>query len=41
MLACLDDAQRIMAAMRGQLIGVMAARRKPDPKRATPKRREK
>jgi hypothetical protein len=41
MLACLDDAQRIMAAMRGQLIGVMAERRRPESKRAAPKRRDK
>jgi hypothetical protein len=42
MLAFLDDAQRIVSAMRGQLIGAMAARRRPDTKRAsTPRRRDK
>jgi hypothetical protein len=41
LLACLDDAQRLMAAMRGHIIGAMAARRRPETKRATPRRREK
>jgi len=41
MLAFLDDAQRIVAAMRGQLIGAMAERRRPETKRVAPKRRTK
>jgi hypothetical protein len=41
LLAALEDAQRIIAAMRSQLIDVMAARRRPEPQRASPRRRVK
>jgi hypothetical protein len=39
LLASLDEAQRIVLSMRDQLIGVMAARRRPAVKRTLTRRR--
>jgi hypothetical protein len=41
LLAFLDETQRMVLAMRAQLIDAMAARRRTKTRRVTPRRREK